>query len=64
MRNLVRRRLKDTARRQLQAGFAGFDVVIRALPASVGATFAELNADVSSALSRATRVHNTEKRTS
>lgn len=52
MRNLVRRRMKDIVRRQLQAGFAGYDVVIRALPATASAPFADLKIDIDAQLKR------------
>lgn len=52
VRNRVRRRLKDIALRQLQAGFAGADVVFRALPASADASFGELQAAADRALGR------------
>ena len=54
-RNLVRRRLKTIVDRQLQAGFSGFDIVIRALPPSATATFEDLEREVSRSLTRASR---------
>lgn len=54
-RNLVRRRLKAIADHRLEAGFAGADVVFRALPASAGAPFAELEREVERSLERALR---------
>lgn len=44
--------MKDIVRRQLQAGFAGYDVVIRALPATASAPFADLKIDIDAQLKR------------
>lgn len=52
VRNLVRRRLKTIVERRLAAGFAGYDVVIRALPASAEAPFSELEREVGRSLTR------------
>ncbi len=46
IRNTVRRRLKAVCAELLAEGPQGTDVVIRALPASSTASFAELHADV------------------
>lgn len=54
-RNLVRRRLKTIADRSLQAGFTGYDIVIRALPMSAEASFAELEHEAERSLARAVR---------
>ncbi|WP_295014590.1 ribonuclease P protein component [uncultured Microbacterium sp.] len=51
VRNTVRRRLKDACARQLPLP-EGIDIVIRALPASATAPFAELLADVERAVER------------
>ena len=55
-RNLVRRRMKAIVDRQLAAGFAGADVVFRALPASATADFAELEGELARVLSRVRRI--------
>lgn len=55
VRNLVRRRLKSIVDRRIQAGFTGFDVVFRALPASATARFAELEREIDRALDRLLR---------
>ncbi|MDR6867959.1 ribonuclease P protein component [Microbacterium resistens] len=52
VRNTVRRRLKDVCARNLPQVPAGADIVIRALPASASAPFADLLADVSRSLGR------------
>lgn len=54
-RNLVRRRLKTIADRSIQTGFTGYDIVIRALPKSADATYAELELEVERSLTRAVR---------
>ncbi|MEI3844408.1 MULTISPECIES: ribonuclease P protein component [unclassified Microbacterium] len=54
VRNTVRRRLKDVCARNLDRVPAGTDVVIRALPGSADAPFADLLTDVSRALARST----------
>ncbi|QTV80421.1 ribonuclease P protein component [Microbacterium sp. NIBRBAC000506063] len=51
-RNTVRRRLKAVCAAALPSVPEGTDVVIRALPASARATFAELAADVDRAFAR------------
>lgn len=51
-RNRVRRRFKTIAERRINSGFAGVDVVFRALPAAAGATFAELEHEANRALDR------------
>lgn len=55
-RNLVRRRLKTIADRQLQGGLAGVDIVIRALPASAETPFPRLEHEVDRALARLRRM--------
>jgi len=45
-RNLVRRRLKAACHEVLGDGFAGTDVVVRALPSAADADWAALKADV------------------
>lgn len=52
VRNTVRRRLKSVCAEALTGVPEGTDVVIRALPASASATYAELTADVSRCLAR------------
>jgi ribonuclease P protein component len=52
VRNTVRRRLKAVCAEALPRVPEGTDVVIRALPASSSATFADLRADVDRCLSR------------
>ncbi len=52
VRNTVRRRLKAICAEVLDAVPVGTDVVIRALPASATASFAELQADVGRCLRR------------
>ncbi len=54
VRNTVRRRLKAVCAEALPRVPEGTDVVIRALPASAAASFAELRADVDRCLSRLT----------
>ncbi len=49
-RNAVKRRLRSICAERVSAGAIGVDVVIRALPASAGATFAALQADVDTQL--------------
>lgn len=56
-RNLVRRRLKTIADRQIRAGLAATDIVIRALPESLNAPFAELEIEVSRSIVRLQRKH-------
>lgn len=52
IRNTVRRRLKAVCAEAAAEVPKGTDVVIRALPASATASFAELRADVSRCLAR------------
>lgn len=52
VRNSVRRRLKAVCAEALPGVPEGTDVVIRALPASATATYAELSADVTRCLGR------------
>jgi ribonuclease P protein component len=52
VRNTVRRRLKAVCAEALPRVPEGTDVVIRALPASATASFAELSADVNRCLGR------------
>lgn len=52
IRNTVRRRLKAVCAEAIAGVPEGTDVVIRALPASATASFAELRADVTRCLSR------------
>lgn len=54
VRNTVRRRLKAICAELRDSVPQGTDVVIRALPASAGADFAELHADVTRCLGRLT----------
>lgn len=55
-RNLVRRRMKFLVEQRLHAGFAGADIVFRALPASSDAGFAGLEHDVNRALGKVERM--------
>lgn len=55
IRNTVRRRLKAVCAEALADVPEGADIVIRALPASATATFAELSADVNRCLARFSR---------
>jgi ribonuclease P protein component len=52
IRNTVRRRLKAVCAELITEVPQGTDVVIRALPASASASFAELRADVARCLTR------------
>lgn len=54
-RNRVTRRLRAIMRGRLAAMEQGTDVVVRALPAAASATSADLNADLETAITRATR---------
>lgn len=54
VRNSVRRRLKAVCAEALPGVPEGTDVVIRALPASATATYADLAADVNRCLGRLT----------
>jgi ribonuclease P protein component len=56
VRNTVRRRLKAVCAEALSRVPQGTDVVIRALPSSATATYAELRADVDRCLTRLSRV--------
>ena len=56
VRNTVRRRLKAVCAEALPRVPEGTDVVIRALPASATATYAELSADVNRCLGRLAQV--------
>ncbi|MDN5742724.1 MAG: ribonuclease P protein component [Micrococcaceae bacterium] len=49
-RNLVKRRLRAVAAQELPSLASGYDVVVRALPASAQATWAGLSADARRAL--------------
>lgn len=53
VRNLVKRRLRDLVGRTLSVSPEGFDVVVRALPASADADFEELRRDWESAWRKA-----------
>ena len=55
VRNTVRRRLKAVCAEALARVPQGTDVVIRALPASATASYAELSADVNRCLGRLDR---------
>jgi len=46
MRNRVKRRLRALAAERLRAGFAGADVVVRAMPGADAASYAQLEADL------------------
>ena len=61
-RNLVRRRLKTVAERRIREGFAGVDVVFRALPASAAASYGDLEAELGRALDRVARLRAREER--
>jgi len=52
IRNTVRRRLKAVCAEAIASVPRGTDVVIRALPASATASFADLEADVTRCLAR------------
>ena len=52
VRNTVRRRLKDVSARSLPLLPPGADIVIRAMPASAEASFADLLDDVTRSLTR------------
>jgi ribonuclease P protein component len=54
-RNLVKRRLREAAASTLREQPEGLDVVVRALPASAQASWAELSKDYESALGGALR---------
>ena len=53
-RNRVKRRLRHLAREQFTSLPGSAVLVVRALPPSAGATYAELRADLASALGRVT----------
>ncbi|CAH0217684.1 Ribonuclease P protein component [Microbacterium sp. Bi121] len=59
IRNTVRRRLKAVCAGAIAGLPEGTDVVIRALPASASASFAELEADVTRCLARLNRAQAT-----
>lgn len=54
VRNRVKRRLRHLVRARIDALPAGAMLVVRALPAAAGRTYAELGADLDGALARAT----------
>ncbi|BCT78326.1 ribonuclease P protein component [Sinomonas cyclohexanicum] len=54
-RNLVKRRLREAAASTVRAQPEGLDVVVRALPASAQASWADLSKDYESALGGALR---------
>ncbi|AEE47913.1 ribonuclease P protein component [Cellulomonas fimi] len=54
-RNLVKRRLRELVRARLDVLPAGSRIVVRALPPAAGAPFAQLGADLDSALAGAVR---------
>lgn len=54
-RNLVKRRLRAVAAESLERVGDGYDVVVRALPQSAGASWLELAGDTRAALGTATR---------
>lgn len=56
VRNTVRRRLKAVCAEALERVPEGTDVVIRALPASATASYAELSADVNRCIGRLERM--------
>lgn len=56
VRNSVRRRLKAVCAEAIERVPEGTDVVIRALPASATASYAELSADVNRCLGRLSQV--------
>lgn len=51
-RNLVRRRMKTIVERRIAAGLAGVDIVFRALPASLDASYSDLERELTRALDR------------
>ncbi|KAD4060605.1 ribonuclease P protein component [Arthrobacter yangruifuii] len=53
-RNLVKRRLREAAAQSLALNPTGLDIVVRALPASASASWAELSADYRNAFSTCT----------
>ncbi len=53
VRNRVKRRLRAVMAARVAALPAGSSVVVRALPAAAGASFADLEADVAGALAQA-----------
>lgn len=55
VRNLVQRRLRHLMRTEIDRLPPGTDVVVRALPAAATRSYADLGADLSSALAAATR---------
>ena len=50
VRNLVKRRLREIGALSLQSYGSGFAIVVRALPASAGASFDQLRSDYDAAL--------------
>ena len=60
-RNLVRRRLKTIADRSLQSGFAGYDIVIRALPLSATASYAELEIETQRSIARSIQLREARR---
>jgi len=50
VRNLVKRRLREVGALSLQKYGSGFAIVVRALPASAGASFEQLRSDYDAAL--------------
>lgn len=59
-RNLIRRRLKTIIERRISRGSVGIDIVFRAFPAIVDASFDELEAEVNRAVDRAEKQRPTE----
>jgi ribonuclease P protein component len=53
VRNLVKRRLRESIRRRLSRLAPGWDIVITARPAAAGATYGELDAELARLLERA-----------
>ncbi len=53
VRNLVKRRLRESIRRRLSRVAGGWDIVITARPAAASATFGELDAELAQLLERA-----------
>ena len=56
IRNRVTRRLRAIAGARLGGIPAGVDIVVRALPAAAGASFAEMEAEATRLLARSVRV--------
>ena len=55
VRNLVKRRLRNAAAKALTRNPQGFDIVVRALPASAAADWPELSTDLENGLSSVLR---------